>query len=554
MTMAAVVSPGTDSQPPKGSMTTKEWIIPPRPKPGRKPATDTPPTKRKAQNRAAQRAFRERRAARVGELEEQLDHQKEEHDTSEKELLDKIRSLETELQTFRSKCAVLDDLLERERQDRVKVEAEAERLRRKWDEETHSSQMRLASLSGYSHTQPDHNGQLPLPHSGSSHGAESVMMTGKPMGTRQHNQAFSIAQIISPPDPLDIEASVPAMTSTLSCGSCTPDGPCPCADEVLARGVTGCGNCTTGSTCECLEATLKIVSMPDLKRPAPMLSIAPNEKRLRSESSAGRSSIETDFTSMFSKNNTPKIPISAPFYPISESIAGPSTIAIPPADGCGFCKEGTYCPCADASLAVTSPLSDQPMAYTQPLSYSQQTRTPPPSETDAVPPPMEVTSTGAIKLRSVQPPQNRTPLPSARRGCGPDGPGSCAQCKADPKSGLFCRSLAANFERLGGDASRGCCGGAGSGGACCKTKSGGAAKKDLGLSLSCAEAYKTLSGHRHFEEAADDISSWLPKLRAVPKTEPGATPTPTTPSRLPIEVEVASIMSVIKDFDVRFGK
>ena len=57
----------------KGTITSKEWVVPPRPKPGRKPATDTPPTKRKAQNRAAQRAFRERRAARVGELEEQLE-------------------------------------------------------------------------------------------------------------------------------------------------------------------------------------------------------------------------------------------------------------------------------------------------------------------------------------------------------------------------------------------------------------------------------------------------------------------------------------------------
>ncbi|EPQ66639.1 hypothetical protein BGT96224_4650 [Blumeria graminis f. sp. tritici 96224] len=42
-----------------GLVTRKEWVIPPRPKPGRKPATDTPPTKRKAQNRAAQRAFRD---------------------------------------------------------------------------------------------------------------------------------------------------------------------------------------------------------------------------------------------------------------------------------------------------------------------------------------------------------------------------------------------------------------------------------------------------------------------------------------------------------------
>lgn len=52
--------------------TSKEWVLPPRPKPGRKADTDNAPTKRKAQNRDAQRAFRERRAARVGELEQQI--------------------------------------------------------------------------------------------------------------------------------------------------------------------------------------------------------------------------------------------------------------------------------------------------------------------------------------------------------------------------------------------------------------------------------------------------------------------------------------------------
>lgn len=43
--------------------TSKKWVLPPRPKPGRKPSQDPPAVKRKAQNRAAQKAYRERRAA-----------------------------------------------------------------------------------------------------------------------------------------------------------------------------------------------------------------------------------------------------------------------------------------------------------------------------------------------------------------------------------------------------------------------------------------------------------------------------------------------------------
>lgn len=46
--------------------------IPPRPKPGRKPATDSPSSKRKEQNREAQRAYRARKAQQCDELEEEL--------------------------------------------------------------------------------------------------------------------------------------------------------------------------------------------------------------------------------------------------------------------------------------------------------------------------------------------------------------------------------------------------------------------------------------------------------------------------------------------------
>ncbi|KAK0568419.1 hypothetical protein OC861_001976 [Tilletia horrida] len=55
----------------------KEWVLPARAKPGRKPIQkgdeDEGETKRKAQNRASQRAFRERKQAHVSELEAKLE-------------------------------------------------------------------------------------------------------------------------------------------------------------------------------------------------------------------------------------------------------------------------------------------------------------------------------------------------------------------------------------------------------------------------------------------------------------------------------------------------
>ncbi|KAI5279359.1 hypothetical protein KEM54_004218, partial [Ascosphaera aggregata] len=99
---AAINVMSTDIAPKSCSMMSKEWIIPPRPKPGRKPATDTPPTKRKAQNRAAQRAFRERRAARVSELEEQMRQVEEEHDREISRLKSQIDSLSVQLQQYQN--------------------------------------------------------------------------------------------------------------------------------------------------------------------------------------------------------------------------------------------------------------------------------------------------------------------------------------------------------------------------------------------------------------------------------------------------------------------
>ncbi|KAI3405390.2 hypothetical protein KGF56_001786 [Candida oxycetoniae] len=91
----------TLSRPANSNMTTsivtsKEWVLPPRPKPGRKPSVDTPASKRKAQNRAAQRAFRERRATRVQELEQKLMEVEKEKDIKEMALLNTINKLKAE--------------------------------------------------------------------------------------------------------------------------------------------------------------------------------------------------------------------------------------------------------------------------------------------------------------------------------------------------------------------------------------------------------------------------------------------------------------------------
>jgi len=484
----------------------------------------------------------------VGELEEQLEEQRAEHEGVERELREKIRSLEMETQTLKTRCQVLENVLERERMERARVSGQ------QWngDARPRNSSLPSASVS-LATPNPAH------PRSQAQRYPDGSQPAGSAASDRRSStaQPFSISQIISPPDE----------TPVITCGSCKPEGPCACADEILTAAGAGCGKCTLGSRCACLEETMATLdaaaaaSTPDLKRPhspGSPSSLAPNEKRIRADAQ-----METDFTATFSRAKEHAAPARSGTAPASQlSATSPPTQDIVAVDSgavkdkCGFCGDGTYCVCADAlsETAALPPSGGGPAAH-------QQQQTPPPSETDCVPHPMEVTATGAIKLPSLQSLQQRKKnskpsegaaagQPAASSSCGPNGPGTCAQCIADPKAGLFCRSLAANFERKGRSGG-GCCGAGGPGG-CCKDASRQKPAADaeaLGLSLSCADAYKTLASHRHFDEATDEIGNWLPLLKAAPRRDPDA-----TPSRHPIEVEAASIMSVLKGFDVRFGR
>ncbi|KAK4149976.1 hypothetical protein C8A00DRAFT_46519 [Chaetomidium leptoderma] len=568
MAGSTAMSPALISQARGLSMTSKEWVIPPRPKPGRKPATDTPPTKRKAQNRAAQRAFRERRAARVGELEEQLDEDKLFHDRLVRKLQERISHLETETQTLQLRCQWLESALEKERQGRGSTTGN-------WNS---PQQHGAARDDGLMSTQMQGQQVGPSQQTPSRNAAARSIPIAEP---RPLAQPLSISQIVSPP-----EEATPV---DLGCGGCQVNGSCACAEEVLRSTdlSMGCGRCSLGTRCECLEESLRAsMAGSDLKRPLPPSSppsTSPEEKRQRS--SAGIV-METDFTAMFASQSTGEA--AQPIFPPSTHSQLQPLQSIEPRDSCGFCKDGTYCVCADSMMTSAS----LPAPVNQQTTEQTQTHTPPPSDNDVVviPMPMEVTATGAIKLpvpRTLQQqrPTNRPPAKTG--GCGPNGPGTCAQCLVDPKSGLFCRSLAANFDKNNpASGGGGCCGNGGPGG-CCKsgptqpeaavaaipsgrptaatvtttTAAGGPLNPGgggFGLSLSCADAYKTLASHRHFDEAADDIGSWLPKLKALPVLP---RPGPVRgrggggrDARAPIEVEAASIMSVLKDFDVRFGR
>lgn len=292
---------------------------------------------------------------------------------------------------------------------------------------------------------------------------------------------------------------------------------------------SGCGSCST-THCQCIEDAFQISSLTE----SPDTSAAPkrphsrtshdNSKRPRPESQVKTEpeQLEIDFTARFT-GSRPQAPV---------EMRAASTAHV---DRCGFCDDGTACICAEIAEHVPHQeiFENNRLAPIQHLSQF----TPPPSDGDV----REVT------------------LPSISQATNPciNGPGTCAQCLADPRSTLFCKTLAAS--RAANGSSGGCCGGNGPDGGCCQSQNlprNAAAKDSTSLTLTCADAFTTLSRHPNFSQASDELSSWLPKLHTSshPQGVSGQDSLePSLSNRPAMEVEAASVMGVLRYFDRRFA-
>ncbi|KAF9885633.1 hypothetical protein FE257_012724 [Aspergillus nanangensis] len=447
-----------------GSITSKEWVIPPRPKPGRKPATDTPPTKRKAQNRAAQRAFRERRAARVNELEDQIKQIEDDNDIHIAAFKEQIANLSHEVEQCRGELNWWRDrchALEKE----VSVERSAKEVLVK----------EFRSSLSATHADKAPLSQTTTRASSVDHPANEDVTTNDSKNSKDHADREEVP---------------------LGCNDCSSTH-CQCIEDAFAMpGVERGG-------------TSKHLGVAGQGRPEPEIKPDPEE-------------MEIDFTARFA----------APHAQDDTATSSPAV------DPCGFCQDGTPCICAEMAAQEEQrrrreTFETNRLAPIQSLSQF----TPPPSEGDVTLP----------------------PISQATNPCA-NGPGTCAQCVADPRSTLFCKTLAAS--RSASVASSGCCGGKGADGGCCQTRPPPTTRRGAApipnsdppsatpsLMLSCADAFTTLSRHPNFSRASDEISSWLPKLHTLPNPKDVAPPS----SRAAMEVEAASVMGVLRYFDRRFA-
>lgn len=191
------------------SLTKKNWELPPRARPGRKPDTRACDTKRKEQNREAQRAFRERRAAKLEEVKADS-ARKLDQASKERDLLK--REWEVEKAGLWKEIGKLNEQIQKEREARRTVEAALclERSRHqqhhqyphqymhpRWSSSTSSGFS--SSVSPWSQLSPTNPGPMPM------------LPEPLPTHTREHG------------------------LPSRACRQCGREGGCHCVESTLAR-------------------------------------------------------------------------------------------------------------------------------------------------------------------------------------------------------------------------------------------------------------------------------------------------------------------------------
>lgn len=303
----------------------------------------------------------------------------------------------------------------------------------------------------------------------------------------------------------------------------------------------GCGKCSTNSRCECIEQAFNIenigsdISNTISKRPHTPYGLTSNKRHRQTPNYMVKTGLVTDMEIDFTTNpaSQPDIGTSAPV----QSSDHENLVA----DPCGFCSNGTPCICAEMTFGVPSGRESR-------MAPARMQCTPPPSDGDVIRPDLQALADGiSVTTSSSNPCIN--------------GPGTCAQCQADPQSTLFCKSLASTRHsalastmkaQVLADTAVQCCGKPGT---CCsgsepldQTSSGVITYTDAAQpTVTCADAFTALSRHPAYERASAQWGEWLSQLQTTTSRSRGME------NRTAYEIESASVLGVLRFFDRRFG-
>lgn len=247
-------SPDTTDSPSTADMTQspiiRQWTLQPRPKPGRKPALDTPPTKRKAQNREAQRAFRERRAQRVGELEDHIkqeqsvfQHKQAQWEQMERTLVGNINGWRERAEFWEARARGMEGQLTQLQEMNGQLREEIARLQSMWTAQANAPT--LPSISSLTDMNPligvDTN-ELPESCKSCGDGGKcacmDAVMDGVSMEIKEEDDQpmeidFTTSRIGTIAEPIVLDSTI----MEEGCGFCSKPGgaSCPCREAANAN-------------------------------------------------------------------------------------------------------------------------------------------------------------------------------------------------------------------------------------------------------------------------------------------------------------------------------
>ncbi|KAJ7070927.1 hypothetical protein C8F01DRAFT_1046676 [Mycena amicta] len=205
----------------------KEWVIQPKPKPGRKPKKDPAPAQnddqgRRVQNRAAQRAFRERKQSQLADLQARVQSYEQGEIERNVALQAVAKRLKEENDALRRENAVLKEKLARAEQD-------ASSERKRWRDDSPASSVASSSRKKYKLDHDPHDAQVPrFAHPYLSSPQSMVSSPDSSTDSR-----FASTPFDTQPDAFVAFSHLKSEAGTFpafDCGYCTPDTPCVCRD------------------------------------------------------------------------------------------------------------------------------------------------------------------------------------------------------------------------------------------------------------------------------------------------------------------------------------
>ena len=256
----------------------------------------------------------------------------------------------------------------------------------------------------------------------------------------------------------------------------------------------GCGKCSKDTRCQCIDEAFEISGL-SVEDPTSSTFKRPHSPPSSTDNKRVRQNPNSDDDAEI--DFTAQFATSRPPMLMTSALSS-SVPATGPPDLCGFCSTGGICICAELA-----------------------------KENHAKPPP-------PLTLTSSQPSANGT---TSSDPCV-NGPGSCAQCLSSAQSTLFCKSVASYVPSAHNTINQ-------SNGMTPSTQPDASGATEP--TLTCADAFMALKRHPGFDQATSELSSWVPQLAAVRKPA-------SKPDRTAYDIEAASVMSVLKFFDRRFGK